>query len=89
MTDMRVRVFQIGADGRETFQAECDLSAALPEPDDEQALAYQALRDHGEYRGGGGAAPLFVEAAREAFQSKMLFHNPPDVCEAYVREHYL
>ncbi len=31
----------------------------------------------------------FIEAAREAFQSKMLFHNLPDVCEAYVREHYL
>lgn len=59
MTPMRIEVFLINDDDTETSQGECLFTEAMPEPDDEQALAYQALRDTGSYIGGGGASPLF------------------------------
>ena len=56
---MRVHVYTYDSAGNETDEGVCDLTDALPEPDDEQALAYQALRDTGRFWGGGGAAVLF------------------------------
>lgn len=57
---MKVRAYQYDMDGTETFLTECLLTEALPEPDAEQALAYQGLRDAGRYWIGGGASPLIL-----------------------------
>lgn len=60
---MRVKIYDysgVREDNSGTFDylGERDLTEALPKPNDEQALAYQSLRDHGQAWIGGGASPL-------------------------------
>ncbi len=58
---MRVRIYEVNQQtGAETLRGEADFTEALPEPNDEQALAYQELRESGRAWIGGGAAPLIL-----------------------------
>jgi hypothetical protein len=53
----RVKIFDVAADGTETFRCEAMLDECY-EMADELMLVGHELETHGEYVDGGGAAPL-------------------------------
>lgn len=62
---MRVHIYDYSGvrpdnSGTYDYLGECELTEALPEPNEESALAFQGLRDHGRYWIGGGASPLIL-----------------------------
>lgn len=56
---MRVRIYDVDAEGSETFRATCELRDCFP-VDDDYYNAMSELTRSGRYWGGGGAAPLVL-----------------------------
>jgi len=56
-SDMQVRIEE-GFEG-DSIGAVCDLIDCFPDEGDDYVEALESLQRTGEYRGGGGAAPVF------------------------------
>ena len=55
---MKVKTYEITANGSEIFLAHCDHSDCFPDDDAEREECLRRLRCDGRYWAGGGAAPL-------------------------------